>query len=73
MNAQAIGKRIDELRKERGQSKRFLAKKLGISYSSCCKYIYGLRIPGDETKMRISDYFGIGIEDLFYADKNSET
>ena len=73
MNSKAIGNRIRGLREELGQSKRFVAGQLGISYSSMCQYEYGLRIPGDETKLKIADYFGQSVESLFYAPDNNET
>lgn len=66
MNKTEIGNRLRELREKRGQSKRFVARQLGISYSALCSYEYGERIPGDEVKIKLSGFYGVPIEQLFY-------
>ena len=68
MDAKKIGERIAALRKERGQSKRFLAEKTGCSYTSICAYEYGLRIPCDDAKVRIANHFGVTVESIFFAE-----
>ena len=70
MNAKEIGKRICDLRKSFGMTKRFMAESLGISYRSVCSYEYGQRIPGDEVKIKIANLFGASVESIFYADDN---
>ena len=67
-----MGNRIRKLREDLGQSKRFVARQLGISYSSICQYEYGLRIPSDENKIKLASHFGCSVESLFYANENNE-
>ena len=64
-----IGKKIKEMRTQRGLTAEELAKKLGTSTSAVNMYECGLRIPRDEIKIRIADYFGAPIETIFYQTK----
>lgn len=73
MNAKEIGKRICDLRKSFRMTKRFMAQALGISYNSVCSYEYGIRIPSDETKIKIANLFGTSVESIFYSDDNHKT
>ena len=60
------GKKIQELRKERGLSAEELSKVLGTSASAINMYECGQRVPRDEIKIQIAVYFGCTVEDLFY-------
>ena len=64
-----IGKRIKELRTERGLTVDALAKELGTSFSAITMYECGQRIPRDEIKIRIAEFFGVSIESIFYPVK----
>ena len=44
-----------------------VARELGISYSMLCKIEDGKRIPGDELKQRIANYYGVPMEKIFYT------
>lgn len=56
-----------KLRELRGSRKRDeVSAAVGVSSSSWGMYEAGLRIPRDETKVRISEYFGISVQDIFY-------
>lgn len=55
------------LREERGLTQAELADKLGISPSAMSNYEQGIRIPRDEIKVRIAEFFGVSILDVFYA------
>lgn len=67
--AVAVGHRLRKAREAIGVSKRFAARKVGVSYSSMCQYEYGLRSPGDEVKIRIADFYEVPVQQLFYADE----
>ena len=58
MNEQLIALRGDRSQEE-------VAKALGISVSALSMYEQGNRIPRDEIKIRMADYYGISIESLF--------
>ena len=73
MDAKEIGRRIAELRKRFKMTKRFMAKALGVSYSTACSWEYGLRKPEDASKIRIAKLFGVSVNDIFFAEENHET
>lgn len=58
-----MNEKLIALRGERSQEE--VAKALGISISALSMYEQGNRIPRDEIKIRMADYYGISIEDLF--------
>lgn len=69
MNEQLI-----KLRGERSQEE--VAKALGISVSALSMYEQGNRIPRDEIKVKMAEYYDISIESLFlilYPTKREES
>lgn len=44
-----------------------VANDTGISRSSLNMYELGERIPRDRVKIILSEYFGVGIEELFFS------
>lgn len=69
MNAADIGKRIQNMRKQRKLTAEDLGKALNISSSAVNMYESGQRIPRDEVKIKIADFFGIPVETIFYVQK----
>lgn len=61
-----IGKTIKEMRIKRGLTAEELAKAVKTSSSAINMYECGQRIPRDEVKIRIADFFGVSIESIFY-------
>lgn len=64
MREQVIGKKLAELRGERSQEK--VARDLGISVSALSMYEQGNRIPRDEIKIKIADYYGQTVQSIFF-------
>lgn len=60
-----------ELREERGLNQAQLADKLGISPSSMSAYELGTRIPRDEIKVKIAEFFGADVLELFFTNSVS--
>ena len=60
----AVGTALRGLRGEKTQEK--IASDLGITKSAWAMYERGKRIPRDEVKIRIAQYFGIPIQEIFY-------
>lgn len=58
-----MNEKLIALRGERSQEE--VAKALGISISALSMYEQGNRIPRDEVKIRMAEYYGISIESLF--------
>lgn len=61
----SVGERLRTLRGERTQEE--ISKELGITKSSYAMYERGERTPRDEVKVRISKYYGISVQELFYS------
>ena len=65
MDAVAIGKRLKELRGSRSQLE--VADALDISVSALSMYENGERIPRDNVKIRIANYYKKPIHKIFFA------
>ena len=68
MDAKKIGQRLMELRESMGQTKKFVAKSVGISYRAICAYEYGERIPEDAIKMKLASHFNQTVDSIFFAE-----
>lgn len=64
MNAAEIGKRLIDLRGSRTQQE--VADACGISVSAYSMYENGQRIPRDNIKIRLSNYFKKPISKIFF-------
>ena len=64
MNTVETGRRLRELRGSR--TIRDVAAAVKVSPSSWYLYELGDRIPRDEVKIRIADYFGVKVADIFF-------
>lgn len=60
----SVGERLRALRGERTQEE--ISKELGITKSSYAMYERGERTPRDEVKVRISKYYGVSVQEVFY-------
>ena len=60
----SIGKKLRELRGSRTQDE--ISKELGITKSSYAMYERDERVPRDEVKVRISNFFGVSVQELFF-------
>ena len=65
MDAHKIGKRLIALRGARRREE--VAKAVGVSFSALCMYETGRRIARDEVKLRLASYYGVPVEDIFFA------
>lgn len=57
---------LTELREERGLSQAELAYQLKLSPSTLSSYEQGTRNPRDSIKVRIAEFFGVSVLELFY-------
>lgn len=64
MNAEAIGKRLIDLRGKR--LVKDVAKALGISASALSMYETGQRVPRDEIKIRLARYYDRTVDSIFF-------
>lgn len=60
-----IAKKLVELRGDRSQNE--VATAVGVSVSAIAMYESGQRIPRDEIKIRLADYYKVSVADIFYS------
>ena len=65
MNNAKMAKKLMKLRGIK--SREIVANELGISISALAMYETGKRIPRDEIKVRLSKYYKISVEDIFFS------
>ena len=63
-----FGEKLKELRGNKSQDE--IAKAIGITKSSWAMYERNERVPRDEVKIRIADYFHKSVQEIFFG--NSE-
>lgn len=67
MDKQKIGQKLTALREAKGKSREQVAVDIGISYSALVSYELGERIPRDEIKIKLANYYGVNVGDLFFS------
>ena len=70
MDAEAISKRLIQLRGEKTQEE--VAKAVGISKSALSMYENGSRIPRDEIKIRIAKYYHKSVQAIFVNNNDTK-
>ena len=65
MNPALIGKRLVVLRGSRSQEQ--VAAALNISVSALSMYEQGTRVPRDDIKIKLANYFGVTVQSLFFS------
>lgn len=65
MDATRIAEKLISLRGQK--SRDVVSSELGISCSALAMYERGERIPKDEIKIRIAEYYGLTVEEIFFA------
>ena len=68
MDAVKIGKKLRELRGIR--TRTGVAKETGLGYSAISNYENGQRVPSDDAKIVLADYYGKTVQELFYTEEN---
>lgn len=58
------GDKLKELRGDRNQGE--VAKALFISDSALSAYENDIRVPRDDVKKRIAEYYGLSVQDIFF-------
>lgn len=60
----AIGERLQKLRG--GKSRKEVAEALGVSKMAISLWERGLRVPGDEMKVKIATYYKRSVASIFF-------
>jgi len=71
IDTQKMAEKLVELRAGRSQAE--VAEALGISVSALSMYEQGQRVPRDEIKVRIANYYNVSIPSIFFILKGHET
>ena len=58
-------KKLVKLRGDKPQ--REIAEAVGIARSTYQMYESGKRVPSDSVKIRLSEYFGVSVQELFFS------
>ena len=60
----------ERLGRARGNRRREdVANAVGVSLSAISMYENGVRVPRDETKVRLANYYGLTVQELFFDQK----
>lgn len=66
IDAKVIGQRLLQLRNNLNKTRKDVAETCGISVSALTMYEIGERIPRDEIKIRLSNYYKKSITSIFF-------
>lgn len=66
MNSKIIGNNLLELRKKYKKTTKEVANGCNISRSAISMYENGKRIPRDDIKIKLANYYNVSIEEIFY-------
>ena len=64
MNKSKIAETLLSLRGEKTREE--VANALKIAVSTLATYELGQRVPRDETKLKIADYYGVDVQSIFF-------
>lgn len=67
-NQTVVGMRLTQLRMERGQTRAYVARQLKLPYATLNAYETGFRGVPDQMKVRLADYYGLTVQELFFTD-----
>ncbi len=71
MDKPEIGRRLKMLRGDRTLEE--VGKALNVTSMAVSSWELGKRVPNDDMKVRIANYFGVSLYDLFFAEKVNGT
>lgn len=66
MNNKKIGSTLIDLRIKAGVSQRELGAAIGVSRNAIANYEQGIRIPRDEIKVKLANYYGKYVGEIFF-------
>lgn len=67
LDSKKISEKLGNLRLKKNVSQSQVAESLGITKAAVSQYESGQRIPSDEVKIKLSNYYGVSVQDLFYT------
>lgn len=70
MNRSKIAETLISLRGEK--SREEVANALNIAVSTLAMYELGQRVPRDEIKLKLADYYGVDVQSIFLINKTTK-
>lgn len=70
MDKKSIGKRLSQLRGNKTREE--VASDLGISLSALQMYENAQRVPKDEIKIKLANYYKKSVQELFFDNQNHD-
>ena len=67
MNRNKISARLIELRTKAGLTQAQAARSMGFRQSTYSMWEHGQRVPRDDNKKRIAEFFEASVAEIFYA------
>lgn len=67
LDSKKISEKLGNLRLKKNVSQSQVAESLGITKAAVSQYESGQRIPSDEVKIKLTNYYGVSVQDLFYT------
>ena len=67
MDAEKIASNLRKLRLEKKATQAEVAKIVGVSISALTNYECGIRVPRDEIKIKLANYYGVTVESIFFS------
>lgn len=65
IDKKVIGNRLRELRGDKTQKE--VADAVGVTAMAVCQYEAGTRVPSDQVKIALAEYFGRTVENIFFT------
>lgn len=65
IDSAVIARKLKELRGDK--SREEVSTELGISVSAIAMYENGERIPRDDLKIKIANYYNVSVQDIFFT------
>lgn len=59
-----IGEKLRALRGDKSREEIALA--IGVTAQAICNYETGIRIPSDDIKCKLANFFGTSVQDIFF-------
>lgn len=72
MDKRAMGEKLRSLRKGKRKTVTEVATACGISQSALTMYENGERVPRDEIKVRLADYYKRTVQTIFFCKRRSQ-
>lgn len=65
--AEIIGKRLLKLRENKNLERKEVADATGLTVSAISNYELGIRVPRDEAKYALAQYYGVDLRATFFC------